>query len=197
MDIDEKVHYPNGALQPSHGQRGHWRTGQKAHGPIPGWEHESRWGGGGHMSTAAWRELIDPPAMSPIVTEILGDPQWMHVPPEVPAAKRSRWRVDHDNLHVTPRWRGPPGTASAGGGIHGGPGAHHLTCVYELLDVHPGTGGFGCIPGSHDRDYDWSSALSIGTKEEWRNPGTYHPDTPQHRSHILRCILRARVVTHG
>ena len=122
------------------------------------------------MSTAAWRELIEPPSMSDILTEILGDPIWEHIRPVVPSEKRGLWRLDHDNLHVAPAWTGPPGTASAGGGIHGGPGAHHITCVYELVDVQPGTGGFGCIPGSHLHSYDWSSALTLGPREKWRNP---------------------------
>ena len=164
-NIDKRVTYANGALQPSHGQRG-----QDVYSPIPGWDEEPLWGGGGHVSTQAWRELIDPPSMSPIVGEILGDPVWEHIPDEVPVSKRGQWRLDHDNLHVAPKWPGPPGTASAGGGIHGGPGSHHITCVYELIDVEPGMGGFGCIPGSHERSFDWSSALSIGSREEWRNP---------------------------
>ena len=29
-----------------------------------------------------------------------------------------------------------------GGSLHGGYMAHHVTCVYELCTVEPGTGGF-------------------------------------------------------
>ena len=165
MDIDERVTYSNGALQPSHGQRG-----QTVYGPIPGWDQEERWGGGSHISTAPFREMIEPPTMSPIITEILGDPKWEHIPSEVPVENRGKWRLDHDNLHVAPKWPGPPGTASKGGGIHGGPNNHHITCVYELIDVQAGTGGFGCVPGSNNHDYDWSSALSLGPRDVWRDP---------------------------
>ena len=162
-EIEKRVTYSNGALQPSHGHRA-----GKDFAPIPGWVDEPQWGGGGHVSTAAWRELIEPASMSAILTEILGDPAWDHIPAQVPPEKRGLWRLDHDNLHVAPPQA--PGTASAGGGIHGGPGAHHITCVYELIDVEPGTGGFGCVPGSHRRSYDWSSALALGTRDQWRNP---------------------------
>jgi hypothetical protein len=36
-----------------------------------------------------------------------------------------------------------------GGGLHGGFMSHHVTCVYELCTVEPGTGGFVsvCILG--------------------------------------------------
>jgi hypothetical protein len=195
VDLEQRVTYANGALQPSHGQRG-----TEAFDPIPGWDEEPQWGGGGHVSTAAWRELIEPASMSPILTEILGDPAWEHIPADVPEEKRGQWRLDHDNLHVAPKWQGPPGTASAGGGIHGGPGAHHITCVYELVDVEPGSGGFGAVPGSHHRSYDWSSALSLGPREQWRNPvdGDWPPEIGVRRLELNAgdCMLFTEKLSH-
>ena len=47
-----------------------------------------------------------------------------HVPAAVPVARRRQWRLDHDNLHLCDKHH-------QGGGVHGGPGAHHITCVCE------------------------------------------------------------------
>ena len=35
-----------------------------------------------------------------------------------------------------------PDYTDRGGSLHGGFMAHHVTCVYELITVEPGTGGF-------------------------------------------------------
>jgi hypothetical protein len=173
VDIPHRVTYDNGALHPSHGARE-----GRPFAPHPGWMEEPIWGAGGHFSTTAFRELIEPPSMSPILSEILGDPEWLHVPEEVAPEQRGRWRLDHDNLHVAPAWpwqddagQTMPGLSSVGGGVHGGPAARHITCVYELIDVEPGTGGFGCIPGSHRHDFQWPAPpFSNAERPQWRAP---------------------------
>ena len=113
----ERIVYRQGALQPCHGAR----AGEDFE-LLPGWEEEN----GAGISTAAFRELIEPPTLGPILTEILGDPAWKHVPEQVPPEKRGRWRLDHDNLHLCDKHH-------PGGGVHGGPGNHHVTAVCATL----------------------------------------------------------------
>ena len=38
------------------------------------------------------------------------------------------------------------------------------------MDVLPGEGGFGCIPGSHRPDYPWPEQFSRGERDAWRFP---------------------------
>ena len=39
-----------------------------------------------------------------------------------------------------------------------------------MVDVLPGEGGFGCIPGSHRPDYPWPEQFSRGERDAWRFP---------------------------
>ena len=96
-------------------------------------------------------DLIDVPPILQILEELLGLSRWGHCREEVPRELRHRIRGGHDNIHFqspwdgASRWRGP---LAMKGGLHGGPTAHHITCVYELKSVGPGDGGFGCLPGA-------------------------------------------------
>ena len=51
---------------------------------------------GGTRSLAAFRELIEPPAIAPILTELLGNPCWGHAAPDTPVECRGDYRLDHD-----------------------------------------------------------------------------------------------------
>ena len=104
-------------------------------------------------------DLIDLPTVLPILEELLGQPSWEHAPRAVPVELRSRIRLDHDNIHHQAAHTGGTEHLSEsadeaaverkmrGSSLHGGPTAHHITCVYELKSVGKGEGGFGCLPG--------------------------------------------------
>ena len=120
----------------------------------------------------AFRDLVDNPVMTPILREILGDRAYCHAAPQMPEELGPHFRLDHDNVHYKPPAAlDDPDYQDRGGGLHGGFMSHHVTCVYELVDVEPGTGGFvsirdtaailspspptsclclqGCCPGTH------------------------------------------------
>ena len=95
-----------------------------------------------------WRNLIDEPAILPILTALMGP----------------RFRLDHAY-----------GMAMRAAGEGGGEGLHHHSGMFEygcfyvthhdrmhnglvvvsyaLTDIEPGMGGFACIPGSHKANY--------------------------------------------
>jgi len=92
-----------------------------------------------------FRDLLDHPAVLPILRDLLGD----HL------------RLDHAyGIRMAPQ--------SSGLGLHGGgmpfdPSQYYLhhggrmyngltTVTWSLVDSGPGQGGFGCIPGSHKAD---------------------------------------------
>lgn len=45
----------------------------------------------------AFRDLVDNPAMTPILREILGDRSYCHAAPNMPEDLGSQFRLDHDN----------------------------------------------------------------------------------------------------
>ncbi|HEY9744147.1 MAG TPA: phytanoyl-CoA dioxygenase family protein, partial [Coleofasciculaceae cyanobacterium] len=87
---------------------------------------------------------IDNPRISPYLLDLLGP----------------KFRLDHDYIHIIHQGPGPIGSDLHGGGTPYDPCQYYqykngrmyngLTAVaYNLTDVNPGEGGFGCIPGSH------------------------------------------------
>lgn len=69
-------------------------------------------------------------------------------------------RLDHEYCDIIRGGRGPIGTSLHGGAVTDDPTAYYrffdgklrngLSVVaYNLHDVNPGDGGFGCVPGSH------------------------------------------------
>jgi hypothetical protein len=96
----------------------------------------------------AYRNLIDNPRILPYLTELMGED----------------FRLDHDYSDVIRRHDGPNGTRLHGGGSpfdpccffrhQNGRTYSGLTVVaYNIKDVNPGDGGFGCVPGSHKANY--------------------------------------------
>lgn len=90
-----------------------------------------------------FRDLIDNPRITPYLFLLLGN-----------------FRLDHDYLHIIREGIGPIGCHLHGGGTPYDPCQYYLykddgmyngltSVVYELNDVHPGDGGFACVPGSH------------------------------------------------
>jgi ectoine hydroxylase-related dioxygenase (phytanoyl-CoA dioxygenase family) len=111
----------------------------------------------------AYRNLIDNPRIVPYLTELLGE----------------HFRLDHDYADIIRAAKGPIGTTLHGGATPFNPGQFYnfasgrmyngLTVVaYNLKDVNPGDGGFGCVPGSHKSNYPFPN--------EWReleNPQSF------------------------
>ncbi|AFY47920.1 protein involved in biosynthesis of mitomycin antibiotics/polyketide fumonisin [Nostoc sp. PCC 7524] len=104
----------------------------------------------------AFQALIDHPRITPYLKELIGE----------------QFRLDHDYVHVIRQGIGPIGSQLHGGGTPYDPCQYYLfkngnmyngltAVAYELNDVHPGEGGFACIPGSHKSN--------LPLPEEWRN----------------------------
>lgn len=136
-----------------------------------------------HWHTA-YQALIDNPRIMPYLVELLGN----------------NLRLDHDYAHVIRRGLGPIGAELHGGGVPFDPcqyymvrdGRMHngLTAVaYQLTDVKPGEGGFGCIPGSHKSHFP--------LPQHWRNlenpPACSVAITPPAGS----AIIFTEALTHG
>lgn len=99
-------------------------------------------------------ELIDNPKVSPVLEELNG----------------GSYRLDHEYADIIRSGKGPIGTT-----LHGGAVPYDFSCYYafsngtmrcglvavgfNLREVNPGDGGFGCVPGSHKANYpfpmDW------------------------------------------
>jgi len=103
-----------------------------------------------------YRDLIDSAVVAPYLAEILGD----------------KFRLDHVYADIIRSGTSPIGATLHGGGapfdpsqyyhFHGGRMYNGLTVVaYNLADVGPQDGGFGCVPGSHKSNYRFPG--------EWRN----------------------------
>jgi ectoine hydroxylase-related dioxygenase (phytanoyl-CoA dioxygenase family) len=104
----------------------------------------------------AFRDLIDNPQITPYLFDLLGE----------------QFRLDHDYVHIIRQGLGPIGANLHGGGTPFDPCQYYLfqngrmyngltVVAYELNDVHPGDGGFGCIPGSHKSN--------LPLPAQWRN----------------------------
>ena len=97
-----------------------------------------------HLFGEAYTELIDNPRMVPYLTTTCGE----------------RFRLDHDYILVHQAGVGTIGRNLHCGGTPYDPSEYYvyrngkmyngLTVVaYNLKDVNPGDGGFGCVPASH------------------------------------------------
>ncbi|NJR15503.1 MAG: phytanoyl-CoA dioxygenase family protein [Calothrix sp. CSU_2_0] len=97
-----------------------------------------------------FRDLIDNPRITPYLAELLGQD----------------FRLDHDYIHIIRQGEGPVGSFLHGGGTPYDPCQFYefkhgkmyngLTAIaYELNDVNPSEGGFGCVPGSHKSNYSF------------------------------------------
>ncbi|WP_238553719.1 phytanoyl-CoA dioxygenase family protein [Fortiea contorta] len=117
--------------------------------PFWRWDSLLSWG-------KPFRDLIDNQAIAPYLLELLGE----------------KFRLDHDYVHIIRQGLGPIGADLHGGGTPFDPCQYYLfnngrmyngltAVAYELNDVHPGEGGFGCVPGSHKSN--------LALPERWRN----------------------------
>ena len=137
---------------------------------------------GRRMWNQAYRDLVDNPVLLPILREILGDRAFCHAAPNMPAELSPQIRLDHDNVHWKPAADlSNPEYEDHGGGLHGGPTNHHVTAVFELVTVEPGTGGFGCCPGTHKPEGDAALQSMPGVEgRDWVSNWVDSPWTKQH-----------------
>lgn len=132
----------------------------------------------------AYCNLIDNPRIAPYLEEVLG----------------KNFRLDHDYADLIRSGKGPIGTRLHGGGTPFDPGQYYhfhqgrmhngLTVVaYNLCDVHPGDGGFGCVPGSHKSNFPFP--------DEWRELEHFQPFMRAVTGPAGTAIIFTEALTHG
>ncbi|MDP8962982.1 MAG: phytanoyl-CoA dioxygenase family protein [Cyanobacteriota bacterium] len=130
-----------------------------------------------------FRSLIDNPRITPYLISLLG----------------SNFRLDHDYVHIIRQGKGPIGSTLHGGGSPYDPCQYYtykngqmynglLAVAYNLTDVHPGEGGFGCIPGSHKSN--------LPLPEAWRDLEPPHPCVQAITGKAGSAILFTEALTH-
>lgn len=133
---------------------------------------------------AAYRRLIDNPRVLPYLEELLGP----------------NFRLDHDYADIIRSGKGPIGTRLHGGAVpyhpaffyrcHNGEIRNGLIVVaYNLKDVNPGDGGFGCVPGSHKSNFVFPEA--------WRELDTMQPFMQAVTGPAGTAIIFTEALTHG
>ena len=132
----------------------------------------------------AVRDLLDNPRITPYLEALLG-PQF---------------RLDHEYADVIRAGKGPIGTTLHGGATpfdpsqyyhyHNGRMYNGLTVVaYNLKDVNPGDGGFGCVPGSHKSNLPFP--------REWQELERPHPCVARVTGPAGTAIIFTEALTHG
>jgi hypothetical protein len=150
---------------------------------IPSDQPNHRWG-----NLFSWGrpllDLIDQPTIVPYLNTILG----------------KNFRLDHDYADLIRTGKSPIGSMLHGGGAPFDPGQYYhwkdgrmyngLTVVaYNLRDVHPGDGGFGCVPGSHKANLPFPS--------EWRDLAEFQPFMRAVTGPAGTAIIFTEALTHG
>ena len=131
-----------------------------------------------------FQSLIDNPRITPYLLNLLG----------------SQFRLDHDYVHIIRQGPGPIGSYLHGGGSPYDPCQYYiykngrmyngLTAVaYNLSDVNPGEGGFGCIPGSHKSN--------LPLPQECQDLEHPHPCVQQIVGKAGTAIIFTEALTHG
>jgi hypothetical protein len=131
-----------------------------------------------------FQNLIDNPRISPYLLDLLGP----------------KFRLDHDYIHIICQGPGPIGSDLHGGGTPYDPCQYYqykngrmyngLTAVaYNLTDVNPGEGGFGCIPGSHKSNLPLPAEL-----QDLEHP---HPCVQEIGGKAGTAIIFTEALTHG
>jgi len=143
---------------------------------------------------SAWRQLLDLPQVSPVIEDLVGNPDLPQAP-HVPS-----FRVDHVYVHTHVK-RGFPGMDLHGGWRSSGGSQffkYHdgrfyngfIVVALELHDTTPNGGGFCCIPGTHKSN--------VSMPNEWRSfANGVHPVVKGVPAHAGDAIIFAEVLTHG
>jgi Phytanoyl-CoA dioxygenase (PhyH) len=132
----------------------------------------------------AYRQLIDQPTISPYLEEFVD----------------RQFRLDHVYADIIRSGKGPIGTRLHGGAspfdssqyyhVHNGHIYNGLSVVaYNLQDVHPGDGGFGCVPGSHKSNFPFP--------DHWRELDKLEPFMRAVTGPAGTAILFSEALTHG
>ena len=144
----------------------------------------------------AWRDLLDLPALSPILEELVGN----HERPVDGDPSLPTFRIDHVNVHTHVRQGFPGGMLhggwkTAGGSqffrYHDGRFFNGLVAVaFELHDTHVNGGGFCCIPGTHK--------ANLPLPEQWQDlsKGIY-PSVQRVPARPGDAIVFTEALTHG
>jgi hypothetical protein len=129
-------------------------------------------------------DLIDNPRITPYLEVLLGE----------------GFRLDHDYADVIRHGKGPIGTTLHGGATpYDALYSYHyengrmrnglMVVAYNLKDVNPGDGGFGCVPGSHKANLPFPG--------EWRELETLHPCVQPVVGPAGTAIIFTEALTHG
>jgi hypothetical protein len=142
-----------------------------------------RWGRSVHWG-APFVELIDNPLMAPYLEAIIGN----------------RYRLDHDYADMIRNGLSPIGATLHGGGTPFDPTQYYqfkdgrmhnglIVVAYNLHDVNPGDGGFGCVPGSHKSNYAFP--------EDWKSLENFQPFMRAVTGPAGTAIIFTEALTHG
>ena len=129
-------------------------------------------------------EQISNPRLTPLLTEMLG----------------KGFRLDHSYVDIIRSGLGPIGATLHGGATPFDPSQYYLfqngsmfngltVVAYNLKEVKPGDGGFGCIPGSHKSNYP--------APKDWLNLETLAPCAVAVPGPAGSAILFTEALTHG
>lgn len=129
-------------------------------------------------------DLIDLPTVVPHLEDLLGP----------------KFRLDHVYLDLIRTGLGPIGATLHGGAVpfrpltsfrfSDGRMYNGLSVVaYNLADVNPDDGGFGCIPGSHKSNFAFP--------EEWKDLTDPHPSVARVVGPAGTAVLFTEALTHG
>ena len=152
-----------GALSPAVFERLNALMDERIAADVPADAHTYRFG-----SVLDWgpevRALIDHEPILPYLEEILGH----------------GFRLDHDYADLIRHGKGPIGTKLHGGAVPFDPGQSYtfiegrrrsglVVVAYNLRDVNPGDGDFGCVPAATSRT---CPSRSRGRSSRWTRSST-------------------------
>jgi hypothetical protein len=150
---------------------------------MPKDARNQRWGRIVHWGKP-YVDLIDNPRITPYVDEIVGE----------------RFRLDHDYADLIRTGLSPIGATLHGGGAPYDPSQYYhfqdgrmhnglIVVAYNLHDVNPGDGGFGCVPGSHKSNYPYPDA--------YRSLENFQPFMRAVTGPAGTAIIFTEALTHG
>ncbi len=133
---------------------------------------------------AAFRELLDVPAVTSVLTDVLG--------PD--------FRLDHTYADIIRSGDGPIGTVLHGGAVpfrsseyytvsNGQIRSGLVAVAFNLKDVGPDDGGFACVPGSHKSAFPFPA--------EWKHLSKQHPCVRRVTGPAGTAIVFTEALVHG
>jgi hypothetical protein len=129
-------------------------------------------------------DTIDNPRIAPYLSALLGKSP----------------RLDHDYLDLIRSGKSPIGSMLHGGGAPFDPSQYYkfadgqmhnglIVVAYNLRDVNPNDGGFGCVPGSHKANLPYP--------REWADLETFMPHMRKVTGPAGTAIVFTEALTHG